>query len=105
MVQREWGCYEVIESGGGYTIKRLIINPGKAIHLQAHRRRSEQWTVICGRGVLILGESTSVVSHGSTITIPAMTKHKITNTNDEPLIIIEVWYGTNLDEKDIIHYD
>jgi mannose-6-phosphate isomerase-like protein (cupin superfamily) len=105
MVVRDWGYFEVIESGGGYTIKRLVITPGKAIHLQSHRCRSEQWTVICGSGLLVLGDSIMAVKHGTTVTIPVMMKHKITNISEEPLIIIEVWYGTNLDEKDIIHYD
>ena len=46
IVQRNWGTYEVLFSGDGYRVKRLMIDPASALSNQYHRHRSEAWTIV-----------------------------------------------------------
>ena len=38
-VHRPWGSYETVDSGPGFQVKRLTVNPGAALSLQFHHRR------------------------------------------------------------------
>ena len=42
---------------------------------------------------------------GENVYISAKTKHRIQNNGDKPLEFIEIQYGENLDENDIIRYE
>ena len=36
-----WGHFETVETGPGYRVKRITVNPGARLSLQMHRERSE----------------------------------------------------------------
>ena len=46
--ERPWGRYTVLDEGGGYKIKRIVVNPGERLSLQMHHHRSEHWIVVSG---------------------------------------------------------
>ena len=48
MTKRQWGHYEVIAEGDGYSVKRLFIQPGKSLSMQRHFKRAEYWTLVSG---------------------------------------------------------
>ena len=105
IVSKPWGSYQVIEVGEKYTIKRIIVNPGGKLSLQSHQHRSEHWVVVKGKAEVTIGNNTTELHVNEHIFIPLKTKHRITNNFSEDLVVIEVWYGDNLDEGDIIRYE
>jgi mannose-1-phosphate guanylyltransferase/mannose-6-phosphate isomerase len=105
IVSKPWGSYQVIEEGEKYRIKRIIVNPGGKLSLQSHQYRAEHWVVVKGKAEVIIEEVVSVLHSGEYIFVPLRAKHRLANNYSEDLVVIEVWYGDNLDEEDIIRYE
>ncbi len=103
-VNRPWGTYEVIEEGIGYKIKRIVVNPQKSLSLQSHKHRSENWVVVNGIATVVCGDNLIKLSVGESIFIPVQTKHRLQNTTNSIIEIIEVQTGTYLGEDDITRY-
>lgn len=102
---RPWGAFEVIESGDGYQVKRLEVLPGKRLSYQTHEFRSEHWFLVAGSGIAVLdGERSSVVA-GDSVDVPIGAAHRIENTGEEPLVLIEVQRGSYLGEDDIVRIE
>jgi mannose-1-phosphate guanylyltransferase/mannose-6-phosphate isomerase len=100
-VYRPWGNYNSIDKDPGFQVKRLTVNPGQRLSLQKHKHRTEHWTVVSGTARITIGTDTSDVSENNTVLIPADTVHRLENTTSEPLVVIEVQYGSYLGEDDI----
>lgn len=47
-VHRPWGSYTLLESGAGYKIKKICVEPHCRLSLQSHKHRSEHWVIITG---------------------------------------------------------
>ena len=105
LVLKPWGSYQVIEEGEKYKIKKIIVKPGGKLSLQSHKYRSEHWIVVQGQAETIINKKIITLNSNENIFIPKQTKHRLANNFSEDLILIEVWYGDNLDEKDIIRYE
>ena len=102
---RPWGAYTVIEERQGFKVKRIDVNPGASLSLQMHRKRSEHWIVVQGVAEVVNGDAKlSLISNQSTY-IPAGTKHRLSNLGSEPLILIEVQFGSYLGEDDIVRFE
>ena len=99
--QRPWGFYRVLEDAPGHKVKCIHVHPGKRLSLQRHRRRSEHWTVVEGRGLVTLGGEYRSVGPGSSFDIDRGMIHRIENQGTEPLVFIEVQRGDYLGEDDI----
>ena len=104
-VTRPWGTYTVLEQGAGFKIKRIVVNPGAALSLQMHRRRSEHWVVIAGAAQVVNGERDFTVRPNESTFIPAGNRHRLVNPGREPLVIIEVQTGDYVEEDDIVRFD
>jgi mannose-1-phosphate guanylyltransferase/mannose-6-phosphate isomerase len=100
-VYRPWGNYNSIDKDQGFQVKRLTVNPGQRLSLQKHKHRTEHWTVVSGTARITIGTETSDVLENSTVLIPASTIHRLENTTSDPLVVIEVQYGSYLGEDDI----
>jgi len=105
METRPWGTYEVLcdnSSTENYLVKEIIVHPGKRLSLQTHQHRSEHWIVIKGSGKAVVGEDTILLGVNTSVFIPKAVKHRLCNTSEtENLVIIEVQFGSILDENDI----
>ena len=99
--ERPWGRYEVLQEGATYKVKSIHVNPGKRLSYQRHQKRSEHWYVTDGSGEVTLDGKVQVVSRGSIIEIPQGMLHRISNTGDSELILIEVQTGSYFGEDDI----
>jgi glycosyltransferase involved in cell wall biosynthesis len=99
--QRPWGFYRVLEDSPGYKVKLIQVHPGKRLSLQRHRRRSEHWTVVEGRGLVTRGGEFRSVGPGSSVDIGCDMIHRIENQGLCPLVFIEVQRGDYLGEDDI----
>ena len=99
--QRPWGFYRVLEDSPRHKVKRIQVHPGKRLSLQRHKRRSEHWTVVEGKGLVTRGGEYRSVVPGSSVDIDKGMIHRIENQGPEPLVFIEVQRGDYLGEDDI----
>jgi len=104
-VYRPWGWYDSLESDSNFQVKRLHINPGEKLSLQSHKKRAEHWIIIKGVAKITSGSKIFFLKENQSTFIPKKTKHRIENTHDEVLEIIEVQSGEYFGEDDIVRYD
>jgi mannose-1-phosphate guanylyltransferase len=103
--ERRWGYYRVLEykkfsEGHEVLTKRICIKAGRNLSYQQHTKRKESWTVISGEGELVLNGRLIRIRTGDVIQIPVGAAHGLKANLD--LEIIEVQFGTELVEEDII---
>lgn len=108
---RPWGSFEVLATGDGHEVKRLVVLPGKRLSDQRHHGREEFWVVVSGGGYVHLQQpggrkqSRSLYRSRPPVHIPQGTWHRLDNTAGKtPLVIIETWVGI-CDEADIERRD
>jgi len=99
---RPWGGWELLHKSDTYAVKRLLVNPKSRLSLQYHDYREEHWYCVAGRGIVTIDGREISISTGQSVTVPQGAVHRIENhTENEPLIIVEVWHGVVLEESDI----
>ncbi|MBB1335410.1 MULTISPECIES: mannose-1-phosphate guanylyltransferase/mannose-6-phosphate isomerase [unclassified Pseudoalteromonas] len=104
-VYRPWGSYRVLIAGTGFKVKKIIVSPAGKLSTQRHQYRAEHWVVVSGiADVRIDGEAHTLTADQSCY-IAAGHIHSLANTQNEPLILIEVQTGSILDETDIERFD
>jgi mannose-1-phosphate guanylyltransferase len=104
-VFRPWGNYFSVEEGLKWKIKKIEVNPGAALSLQKHQKRSEHWVVVKGTAKVQIEEKIFLLSENQSTYIPKGVKHRLSNPQKSPLIIIEVQSGSYLGEDDIIRFE
>ncbi len=102
--RKRWGEYRVMDSlqyenGTQVLTKRLSINAGKALSYQVHKHRKEVWTIIKGKGTMLIDGKEFAVKTGDVIEIPIGTRHALFALSE--LEFIEVQIGSPLVEEDI----
>ena len=104
-VYRPWGYYESIDSGPGFQVKRIGVNPGSSLSLQLHHHRAEHWIVVAGVATVTCGDEVFELNPNESTYIPAETQHRLENKTDHPVEIIEVQSGSYLGEDDIVRFE
>ena len=99
---RPWGTFYVIQNEERYKIKRLEIKPGKRLSYQYHKKRSESWIIIQGNPLITIDDNIKRFFEGDTVLIGTGVKHRIENTEDKNIIIIEIQTGSYFGEDDIV---
>ena len=99
--RRPWGYYEVFADDANHKVKRIIVNPGKRLSLQRHKRRSEHWHVIYGEGVVTLDKQEIILKAGDSVDIPQGAVHRMENRGTEDMAFVEVQRGDYFGEDDI----
>ena len=104
-VQRPWGCYDSIDRGERFQVKRIVVKPGGRLSLQMHHHRAEHWVVVRGTARVTRGEESFLLSENQSTYIPLGVTHRLENPGKTPLEIIEVQSGGYLGEDDIVRFD
>ncbi|HEY7772620.1 MAG TPA: mannose-1-phosphate guanylyltransferase/mannose-6-phosphate isomerase [Marinagarivorans sp.] len=104
-VHRPWGCYDSIDNGERYQVKRITVKPGASLSLQMHHHRAEHWIVVSGTAVVQRGEEEMLVTENQSVYIPLGEKHRLTNPGKVLLELIEVQSGSYLGEDDIVRFE
>jgi mannose-6-phosphate isomerase-like protein (cupin superfamily) len=99
---RPWGSFTVLEEGENYKVKRFSVLPGCRLSLQYHHKRSEHWTIVSGKALVTRNEEIFEVESGQTVFIPVKAVHRIENISADPVVVIEVQYGSYVGEDDIV---
>jgi|TARA_B100002003_G_C13917925_1_gene446418 mannose-6-phosphate isomerase-like protein (cupin superfamily) len=105
IVKKPWGSYQILKEGKNHLVKNIIVKPGEKLSLQSHSHRSEHWIIVEGIARITINKTIKIVKSNESIFIPKEAKHRIENNNKEDLKIIEVQYGSFLQEDDIIRYE
>ena len=105
IVEKPWGSFEILKSGKNYVVKKIYVKPGGILSLQSHEYRSEHWIVAEGQAEVTIDNQSSNLNENENIFIPKGSLHRLANKTNNDLIIIEMWYGDQLDENDIKRYE
>ena len=107
--ERVWGHYRVIhETGKKFKVKELIVEPGKTLSMQKHENRSEFWFVAEGYATVYTMNNIGtekligVFGEHQDIWIPKQSWHRLENATKQTLRLIELQYGEECSELDII---
>ena len=106
--KRIWGEYKVLdyqsyEDGTKSLTKEIVIIPGKNISYQKHNHRSETWTVVKGKGQLLINDQTRIIEEGESVVINKEDRYSIKAIDE--LHIIEVQIGDELSDEDIERFE
>ena len=104
-VYRPWGSYDSLAVGPGFQVKRIVVKPGAALSLQRHQHRAEHWIVVSGTAEVTCNDKVFDLGANQSAYIPLGSKHRLRNTTDEPVELIEVQSGDYLGEDDIERFD
>ena len=77
--KRPWGEFQVIDSGDGFQVKRIIVLPGKRLSLQSHKFRKEHWVVSSGEAEVEINNKISKLTIAESIDIPLGAIHRLSN--------------------------
>ena len=105
MIFRPWGKFTTIEENKNWKVKKIEIKSGASISLQLHEHRSEHWIVVNGIANVEIDGNLSQIKENESIYVPKKCKHRLSNMQKFPLIIIEIQSGSYLGEDDIIRFN
>ncbi|WP_127579947.1 sugar phosphate nucleotidyltransferase [Paenibacillus koleovorans] len=99
-----WGSYRVLdfsklENGEEALTRRISLHAGENFGYQAHFYRVETWTILSGRGEVILEGEAIPVKANDVVQIPNGMKHGI--RAEEPIVLIEVQIGQIVQEDNV----
>jgi len=104
-VYRPWGFFETLHMAPGTQVKLIEVNPGAALSLQYHHKRAEHWVVVSGEAKIVRGDENLVLRENESTYIPIGMRHRLENTGERPLRLIEVQAGAYLGEDDIVRLE
>ena len=85
-VYRPWGCYDGIDAGERFQVKRITVKPGAQLSLQMHHHRAEHWIVVSGTARVTCGDKVDpAVARTESTYIPIGVKHRLENPGKLPL--------------------
>ena len=97
-----WGTTLCLVDSPKYKINFVTIESGKAISLQKHFHRNEQWTVLSGTAVVNINGDEKIITEKQTVYIPIGSEHSIRNPGVLPVEFIETQTGEYIDSTDVI---
>ena len=105
MNYRPWGNYKSIAEDLRWQVKKIEVKPGAQLSLQMHHHRAEHWIVVKGTAKVTIENKQSILKENQSIFIPLGSKHRLSNPENIPLILIEVQSGSYLGEDDIVRFE
>lgn len=102
---RPWGNFISLAEDENWKVKRIEVKEGASLSLQLHKKRSEHWVVVKGTALAQLDNKEIILKENQSIYIPSNAKHRLSNTSDQTLVIIEVQCGEYLGEDDIVRFN
>lgn len=109
--ERAWGYYRVLHEVEGCKVKELTIEPKQSLSMQQHKKRKEHWVITEGKCKFTRIDSQSgelytvAFKKHDTIDIDVKQWHQLSNPYDKPCHVIEIQYGKQCVEEDIVRKD
>ncbi len=105
LVNRPWGCYDSVDMGERFQVKRITVKPGARLSLQKHHHRAEHWIVVKGTAEVTCDDKTFLLTENQSTYIPLGSVHRLANPGKVPLELVEVQSGSYLGEDDIVRIE
>ena len=96
-----WGFSEVLSDAADHKVVRITVDPGKRLSLQRHRHRSEHWHMVAGRAVVSVDGQEVELGPGDSVNIHCGATHRVQNSGELPMVMIEVQRGDSFADDDI----
>lgn len=96
--EKSWGSFTVLDVQKDSMTIKIILLPGNKLHYHSHEYRSEVWTVMSGKGSVIVDGAEKKVLAGDVISLPIGCKHTIIAETE--LRVIEVQLGDDITVED-----
>jgi mannose-6-phosphate isomerase len=103
--ERPWGSWHVLDQGDGYKVKRIEVQPHCRLSYQTHAHRAEHWVIVSGKATCLVDGVSVIAGPGQSIDVEVGQAHRITNDQDEWLVIVEVQTGRYTEEDDIVRLE
>lgn len=101
--EKSWGSYQVLDVDDESLTIKVTLFPNHKMNYHSHQERDEVWTVISGKGTVILDGKKQTITTGDVITMPRGCKHTVFAETE--LKMIEVQIGKDISVEDKIKYD
>ena len=102
---RPWGEYTSLAEGHNWQVKKIMVKPGESLSLQLHKKRTEHWIIVSGIALVEINGNEKILKKNESTYIPLRSKHRLSNSGEDPLILIEVQSGDYLGEDDIVRFE
>ena len=102
--RRPWGKFRQYPHERASSIKIITVDPGGALSLQFHRRRSEFWVVLDPGLEVTVGQRTWRPAPGEEVFVPPEALHRLRGAGDRPARVMEIWLGPS-EEADIVRVE
>lgn len=99
--EKSWGSYTVIDMQSLSITVRVNLKPGHQMKYHSHQHREEVWTVVSGKGRVILDGLMQEISAGSVIRIPIGCKHTVMADSDLHLIEVQIGKDISVGDKTV----
>lgn len=96
--EKSWGSYQVLDVGEESLTIKVVLKQGCKMNYHSHGRREEVWTVISGKGSVVLDGVLQAVGKGDIVKIPVGCKH--TMIAETELEAVEVQLGKDIHVSD-----
>ena len=103
--EKPWGYFETLMETDASKVKLLYVLPGQRLSLQKHEHRSETWHVIHGSAKVTKDKKKFAMEMGDSVIIEKNQLHRLENSGEIPLQIIEIQTGSYFGEDDIVRLE
>lgn len=100
-VFRPWGTREVLSEGSGFRIRKIVMYPGRSMSRHIHERRTERYTVVSGVLSVEIAHHYEEMTAGESIDVLPGRPHRLYNSGDTEVVMIEVDTGSEIEERDM----
>ena len=97
--EKSWGTYTVIDAQSESLTVKISMKSGEKMSYHMHNYREEVWTVVSGKGKVVIDEEKKIVYAGDVIKIPKGCKHSIEAIENLDLIEVQLGNEITVDDK------
>ena len=103
--KKPWGWDRILLKEEYFQYKQLKIEPGHQLSYQSHKHRKEHWLIVEGQAEVLINDIKKTLQSNEHIFIEKGVKHRLKNSTDSSILVLEIQVGHCFDEEDIIRYE
>ena len=101
--EKSWGSFTILDVRPSSLTIKIVLQAGNRLNYHSHARRNEVWTVMSGRGHVIVEGVAQPIAPGDVVKLPVGCKHTVVARTE--LEILEVQLGSDISIEDKRKYD
>jgi mannose-1-phosphate guanylyltransferase/mannose-1-phosphate guanylyltransferase/mannose-6-phosphate isomerase len=96
VINQPWGTWQTIDSGAGFTVRRISVKPGATIPSSEGASHALHLTVAGGTALVTIGGDALTLIQSKSLDIPVGSSYQLENAGAGLLELIETQFGPNL---------